>query len=599
MRLKYTSTLTYILPLLIGLISIILLKQSIGNSFPYNYMIPKSIMLLFIGLISYIILKIEDYRLAISMLSTSLLISSIWAMFGTQTILGGFGGDNSFSMVMVANFMHSNSSSDVTYQGLSSFYPFYFYFVVAKIANLFDLTLYKALKYVAFLVIYFMPIATYYLWRNIYSPQKSFMMVLSTLFILSISIFFRKTYELISLVLIVPWWIYYFRISKLPKEAVVGGLIGGLLFGTFYYWFFPIVLASLFVTIENFKEFRSNIRYYITLLIFFLLSSSFYLFPYISDLLTYGSEPFQNRYFTPALLPIPLESITSLRDFLLFCGFGYLILFRHRVVERYLLIILTSSYLWILLGHIGIIMDTPLLVNKLTIFIYLVLSLGFGLLLNEASRYTKSNSIAVVALILMTTTLSTQISNLYNSKELQSAKEFKLDSRWSDKRVISLLRDKNILADRGRMFSSFSDNVYFFTTWSSCYTHPASRLSERIIFLHLLSQSRNPNFISWILRHNKFDPIDFVWLKDSRYNLLHTNFPKANPYNKISIEFKSSFFSNLERVEGFSELYRVVDSDVDLDNLDRVDRVIYDYFAIGGRYNKRVLDLDSWRSLIE
>jgi hypothetical protein len=592
MRLKYTSTLlTYILPLLIGLISIVLLKESIGNSFPYNYMIPKSIMLISIGLISYVILKREEYPLAISLLSTSLLISSIWAMFGTQTILGGFGGDNSFSMVMVANFMHSNSSSDVTYRGLSSFYPFYFYYGVAKMANLFDLTLYKALKYGVFITIYFMPIATYYLWKNIYSPQKSFMMVLSTLFILSISIFFRKTYELISLVLIVPWWIYYFNISRLPKEAVVGGLIGGLLFGTFYYWFFPLVLASIWIIIGGFREFVEHIRYYGLFLLSFLLSSSFYLFPYINDLLIYGSEPFQNRYFTAQLLHIPLESITSLRDFLLFCGFAYLILFRKGLVERYILIILISSYIWILLGHIGIIMDTPLLVNKLNIFIYLLLSFGFGLLLYEGGRYVDRGSLIVVALILMTTALFTQISDLYSSKELKSAKEFKLDSRWSDQKSISLLKDSNILADRSRMFSSSTHNIHFFTTWSSCYTHPASRLSQRIIFLHLLSQSSNPNFISWILRHNRFDPIEFVWLKDNRYNLLHTNFPKANPYNKISIEFKPIFFGSLKRVEGYNELYRVVDSDIKIDSLDRIDRVIYDYFATDGRYSREILDL--------
>jgi len=578
----------YLMPLMLSILVIILLKETIGNQFPYNYMIPKSILLIFIASSAYLISKRKHYAFSISLLSVALLTSSLWMMFGAKTILGGFGGDNSFSMVMVANFMHSNFSSDVTYKGLSSFYPFYFYYAVAKIALLFDLSYYKALKYGAFITIYFLPIVTYLLWRNIYGRQESYIIVLSTMFVLTISILFRKSYEVISLVFVIPWWIYYFNLSaKVRKEAIVGGLIGGVLFGTFYYWFFPIFLATIWVFFSNYKNFKQHFRYYLIFVISFFITSSPYLLPYIIDLIQYGSEPFQNRYFTVHSLHFPLEYINTPKDFLLFSGLIYLILFRHKLVECYLLVLFISSYVWIFFGHIGIIADAPLLVNKMGIFINLILSIGFGLMLNHLAKKLRhspinpKSTVSIALLILMITPLFTQISDAYNSPELKSAKEFKVNEAWLDREILELFKEKNILADRSRMLTTSNYPIYFFTTWSSCYTHPASQLSKRLEFIEELSKSKNSSFIIWILRNNIFSSIDFVWLTDKTFNILHENFPNANPYKKLNIKFNDIFFSKLQKVKNRKELYIVPSNPkfIDIDKLDRADRSIYDKFS--------------------
>jgi hypothetical protein len=399
---------------------------------------------------------------------------------------------------------------------------------------------------------------------------------------------FRKTYEVISLVLIIPWWIYYFNLSaKIKKEAIVGGLIGGVLFGTFYYWFFPILLGSIWLLITNYKNFKQHIRYYIIFLLSFLVTSAPYLFPYITDLIMYGSEPFQNRYFTIHSLHFPLEYINTPKDFLLFSGLIYLILFRHKLVECYLLVLFISSYVWIFIGHIGIIADAPLLVNKMGIFINLILSIGLGLMLNHFAKKLKhspinpKSTISIALLILMTTPIFTQISDAYNSPELKSAKEFKVKEAWLDREILELFKEKNIFADRSRMLMTSNYPIYFFTTWSACYTHPASRLSERLEFLSALSKSTNKRFIIWILRNNKFLSIDFIWLKDKTFNILHENFPNANPYKKISIKFNDIFFNCLTKVKDRKELYIVPNNPkfIDIDKLDINDRSIYDKFA--------------------
>ena len=579
----------YVLPLLLSIILILIFRHTVGNEFPYNYMVPKSIFFIFIALSSYLIINNKHYAFAISILSVALLTSSIWMMFDAKTILGGMGGDNGFSMIMVENFMHSNFSTDVTYKGLSSFYPFYFFYAVAKIGVLFDLSYYKALKYGAFITIYFIPISSYLLWRNIYAKEESYIMVLSTIFVITISMFFRKSYEVISLALIIPWWIYYFNLSaKIKKEAIIGGLIGGVLFGTFYYYFFPIVLASIWILFKNIRNLKQHFKYYIIFILSFMTTASLYLFPYLYDLILYGSQPFQNRYFTPELLHFPLENILTLKDLFLFLGFIYLILFRHKLVEYYLLVLLLSSYLWIFLGHIGILIDTPLLVNKISIFINLILSLGFGLLLHHIAKNLKNISVhpkttvSIMLLMLTTTSFFTQIANSYNSPELKSAKEFQVNKLWLNKSILELFKNKNILADRSRMLASPNYPIYFFTTWSSCYTHPASQLMERIDFLEKLSKSTNSDFIAWILRNNRFSSIDFVWFSNQTYNLLHENFPHANPYKMITIKYKPIFFKSLEKVKGKKELYRVPDNlnyIINIDKLNTKDKIIYDKFS--------------------
>ena len=574
----------YLIPLLISLGAIVMLKHTLGNSYPYNLLIPKSILLLFLMLSGYFIIKKQNYTLVISLLSASLLGASVWIMFGTQTILGGIGGDNGFAMAMVSKFMHTHSSQDITYQDLSNFYPFYFYYLVAKMGVLFDLSYYKALKYGAFVTIYTMPIIIYFFWTKLYQKEKAFLMTLATLSLLPFAMYFRKSYELISLVLIIPWWIYYFSIvSKIRIHAIVGGLIGGVLFGFFYYWFFPIVLATIWIILNNFDNFKKNILYYLLFLGSFLLSASFYLFPYITDLILFGSEPFQNRYFLASHLHFPLESINSLKEFLYLGGLFYLLYARKNVIEKHLLILLTSGYVWILLGHIGIMNNTPLLTVKIVVFINLLLALGFVLALYAVAQKIK-NSLPILSfalLILMINPLFTQIANAYQSDELKKAKEFRPPAYYLDQKSINLFADKTILADRSRMIISPEKPIYYFTTWSSCYTHPASQLSKRLEFLSLLQESKDSKFIAWILRNNIFVSLEFVWFKNNTYKILLDNFPNENIYKHFSLKFNTSFFQALSKVEGYKELYAIPKnpSPISLQSLGTLEQKIYTKFS--------------------
>lgn len=599
--------LLYIIPLVFGLSIVSLLKHYIGTNFPYNLMIPKSILLLFIATSFYLIIIKQNYTLTVSILATSMLSASIWMLYGAHTTLGGVNDDNYFNTTMIATFMHTSYSEDFTFTGLSSFYPYYFHYLIAKLGNFFEWTPQQTFKYGAFLIIYISPILTYMSWKKIYNNQESFLMTLGTLFVLNLYMYFNKPYEAISLILIVPWWIYYFDISeKTYKNAIVGGMIGGLLFGIYYYWFFPIVLSSLYLLIINIKNISiKNYIYYLVFAIILMIVASPYLLPYLSDLLRIGSEPFQNRWFTPDHLDFPLQKITSIKEFLLLIGLIYLIISKKRVAEKHLLVVLLASYIWIFLGHMGIINDTPLLHTHISIFITLILCIGFILFIQEViirlqADYNIKATITFAILIFTMSPFFVSLSHHYNSEYLLAAKNFKVPHCIKDEKLIKMLTGKTILADRSTIFKLNPYlYIHFFTEIKSYYAHPSSLTSQRLDFILMLSKSKNKKFIKWILQNNKFSKIEYVWLNKKIFTTSHDNFPNLKHSQWIKIQFKEDFFSSLSKVNGYKYLYKVSDTNTSIryNKLDPFDKSIYNKFSKNSPNIREIYDIEHNSSL--
>lgn len=588
--------LTYMIPLIVGISIILLIRHNIVTEFPFNMMIPKSILLLFIAISFYLIIKKQNYTLTISILATNMLIATIWMMSGTSITLGGIGGDNYFSTSIIATFMHTYNNEDYTFTGLSSFYPFYFHYLMAKLGYFFEWTPHKTFKYGAFLIVYVSPILTYIFWKKIYDDQESFLITLGTLFVYGIGMYLRKPFEVITLFLIVPWWIYYFSISeKTYKNAIIGGAIGGLFFGIYYYWFFPIVLSSLYLFIANHKNIieEKTYKYYLVLGISLMIIASPYLYPYLSDLIFIGSEPYQNRWFTPEHLNFPLQKITEIKDFFFLIGLVYLITSRKKLVEKHLFILLTASYVWTFLGHLGIANDTPLLHTKVSDFINLILSISFVLAIYRTLIYFKADYdlkviSTFVVVIITVSPFFTNLSNHYNSKDLLTSKNFKPPHIVKDKKLINMLSGKTILAS-SRKIRQLNPYLYirFFTEFNAHYAHPSSLTSQRLKFLNMLSKSKNQKFIKWILHNNKFSKIDYIWLEEKNFKVTHDNFPNLKPYKKIKIQFREDFFKSLNKVKGYKNLYQIPDTNTSINyaDLDELDKNIYNKF-FKNRFNE-------------
>ncbi len=257
------------------------------------------------------------------------------------------------------------------------------------------------------------------------------------------------------------------------------------------------------------------------------------------------------------------------------------------MIEKHFLVLLLASYIWIFLGHIGVVNDTPLLHTKISIFITLILSISFMLFTLEVmTRLKADNNIkAAIVFAILFFTMSpffVSLSHQYKSKDLLAAKNFKVPSITKDEKLINTLIGKTILSDNS-VIRKLNPYVYmhFFTEMNSHYSHPSSLTSQRLDFLLMLSKSKNQEFINWILHNNRFSKIEYVWLNKKTFTTTHDNFPNLKPYKHIKIQFQKDFFSSLSKVNGYNDLYKVPDANdlIRYKELDPFDKSIYNKFS--------------------
>jgi hypothetical protein len=200
--------------------------------------------------------------------------------------------------------------------------------------------------------------------------------------------------------------------------------------------------------------------------------------------------------------------------------------------------------------------------------------------------------------------LFTQLSYAYKSKDLKAAKAFQKNVKLQDTKLRSYIDGKTILAARSRMTMSLDTPTHFFTAWSACFSHPSALLSQRLIFLKLLSYSKNHKFITWILKNNRFTPIEYVWFKNKKFDIDYDNFPKENPQNRIYITFNDDFFKSLKPIEEYPELFQVpTETNITMSSLGTLEKhILYHYGTSLNKnrthksifvHNKKLFYLDS------
>ncbi len=247
------------------------------------------------------------------------------------------------------------------------------------------------------------------------------------------------------------------------------------------------------------------------------------------------------------------------------------------------------------MGHLAIINDTPLLHTKISIFIKLLLSIGFVLFLHKIfihykqDRSTKSIG-SFILLIFAIGPFFFSLSSQYNSKVLLDAKNFRVPSISQDANLMKMLTGKTILASTPIIWKlNPYTYLHFFTDYVSYYSHPSSLIFQRLVFLNLLSKSKNKYFIQWSLQNNKFSKIEYVWLgKDGVFYITHDNFPHQPCCVKFEIKFQKNFFDSLQKVKGYENLYKVPKNTKkpEYDILNKIEKAIYDLFIIKKKISK-------------
>lgn len=123
--------------------------------------------------------------------------------------------------------------------------------------------------------------------------------------------------------------------EKPHRTWICGGILDGLIFLTFYYPFFIGALLltgrTLRLPFTNTQKLKQlvELRHAAAVCVASAIVAAPYWGPLLLDLITIGTDPMQNRWFTPSMAKIPLSANVSLTGLIGLFGAGYLLLFPH------------------------------------------------------------------------------------------------------------------------------------------------------------------------------------------------------------------------------------------------------------------------------
>ena len=389
-----------------------------------------------------------------------------------------------------------------------------------------------------------------------------------------------KPYEILSLITFIPWALYYIGGVRLKvedgnyswewgklerKDMIVGGIWGGLIFMTFYYYFFllitwlPIRLlmdwrreGSLVKSIKGFIPLAGLIGV-------MMVVAGIYWMPLMSDILKNGMSSYQNRWYQPHMLDLPLHSAHSWEMLI-----GILVLIGLAPFNRLaqaVLAVFVALIGYMVVGHIGMYSNFPLLhVRMVGIEDYLSklgLVLGGLMLLKQFKGVVSRNwlvafpvMVAVIFSLDMAMGFSWDVNK--TNRKLAATTEKPMLVGITD--FTKLTKDKVFLTNRNDMIAYRP--MFSFICHNAHFSHPAAKFRERLKFLKLLSASKNSDFVAWMLQYNRFDAVDHIMLDNNRINVFDDNFPNKKNHIKVPVVFQDSTFQGqyFEQHPGLKEI---------------------------------------------
>jgi hypothetical protein len=478
---------------------------------------------------------------------------------------GGVTGDSWFSTAILVKYKSTWSNTDFAYKDLHSFYPSLYQFVVGKFAALTATPAAKAMKYGVYWTVFLLPLGVYGLWRKIVAELPALLVMMLTLFTTRQHITY-KPFELISLTLFIPWALYYVAGLRrreesgsstwefaLPsrKDILCGGVIAGLIFMTFYYYFFLFIVWMPVLLLVDWKDGKSMRDVWKRLWSFGLmmgvamLVAAPYWVPLVMDMARHGAHSYQNRWFQPHMLHLPMDIVNSWRSML---GLLALVVmaYWHRLA-RAAVVMMVAVLAYMLVGQISMYSGFPLLHYRMTIMDEYLLCLGLVLGIVELARLAKGylvtnweKGLSLVFMVVVSMALGMHIVWEKNGAWTKEAEHTKPPSLANFPAFTTLSKDKVFLTNRLELVAFRP--IYLFICPNAHYSHPAARYRERLKFLLLLAKSHDSDFIAWMLQHNRYDKVDFVLLDQNHLRIHDDDYPEVRNHIDVDVNFAPEVF---------------------------------------------------------
>ncbi|MES2389959.1 MAG: arabinofuranosyltransferase [Bacteroidota bacterium] len=449
--------------------------------------------------------------------------------------IGAAGGDIGFINALIVKMAYTGGYADNYYKGLSSFYPPLYYWLCAKASVIFSIKPHEAHKCGFILSMYLLPILTWLGWGRITGKPQAAIFAFAFLFNLAL----EKAAPLLSFTLFVPWWLYFIentrRTNFTTRQLVIASVTGGIIIQLQFFWLLPASLGlgiRLIAERFGFLKFDEPVRPQFNSIIIIALGSAFvaspYLIPYLSDMLTIGTEPTQNLYYRTDMgwWQFPFFQPT-LWSFLWLFGLLYSIYsIGSSALSRALIFMVAGIYAYSLLGFFGVLIKVPILFFKAYYLLEYLLSLMAlhaiwsiaKQVYSQSREYFRVTALATASVFLY---LSWNYAhNLWHwggeAAGSQTPELVARDLREID--PVDSLRGKVIITSNDSITTFFP--VYTFLYWNSSYSNPAALYKQRTEFLEKLSVLKDRIAFAAALMNNKFDHPDYVLFKANEENKL-------------------------------------------------------------------------------
>ncbi len=366
----------------------------------------------------------------------------------------------------------------------------------------------------------------YALWRRAVSSWAAAAVAVVTIFFAYQEIDWIY-YEHITAALFLPWWLHFIEGINRPRQVswrwwLAGAMIGGLLFMTYYYWFFVGGLASLAMILIEWrtasgdrKSLWNALRSRIVITAGAAIVASPYWLPLLFSLLSQGMQSAQNAWFGLRHADLASAYGTNwLETLIALAGvFGLGVLWNRRRC-RSLIAFFVAALVMLLLDRLMNVAGASLQTRKILELGHVFAAAPAGLLVAFLASRSYQASWAKSGLLALVCLLTLLAANRHTEIRHDPKYEIGINQRVpkADLAVLSSVETRHRIFLTNYYIGCCYLPYYIFIHPNNMTAHPASQYDRRVDFLEASAAIEEPELLAYVLTHNRYDPIDYVYL---------------------------------------------------------------------------------------
>jgi len=495
---------------------------------------------------------------------------------GTPFGPNGYSGDQLFRLAMILKFAELGSIWDFYYKDLTPFYPPVYYWLLSVGSRVMSLEPFEMIKYGNMGIYLFAPLLMYWIWRQLLAPLQALLATLFNFLLLSFEYpyIYSVPHAFLANSFFIPWWIHYVEQVRVKKAGwvhyLIGGVIGGLLFMTYYFPFFigglllllRLVISRFGSSMSPSEDFRWS-RAVVVLVSAAVFSAPFWL-PLFWTMVTMGSDAAQQSWHHAGVTGIRLRFMDlSVPGLLYLASVLYAAKRNRNPIYRVFLMFIGAVILFLLAGSVLGALGKPVNLIKSREFAAVLGGPLVGLSLASLFRLRGRGRrqiwwprvlVGVILLFCLNGFISYAKQSVVKNARTTQVPD------WGISEGTKVCWKGSVVLSGHNALYSFHP-VYAFLFTNHHYSNPAALFSDRFEFLRHLQYVPDAYSFYIALKHNRFDAVDYFMPggrgDDMNIRIHLSNYP--NRYDTRDLKYPHTLIqdSSLFIPEQGDNLYRL------------------------------------------